>query len=258
MASSDDKFYRARIVERKDIARDLWKIRIDPGGEFRFAAGQYATLGVRSADGVTERAYSIASAPYEKELEVYLELVPQGDLTPQLHKIPVGEEITLRKVAKGRFTLDTQSGHRNHLLLATVTGIAPFVSYIRTLCKDWKEGRFAGDAHLYLINGASRSWEFGYREEVEKVASEVPWLKYAPTISRPWEDAEWHGEVGRVEDVTRKYADQWQLSGADTSCYLCGHPQMIEHGMGILMRRGFLKASIKQEIYWIPAKESQA
>jgi ferredoxin--NADP+ reductase len=107
-----------------------------------------------------------------------------------------------------------------------------------------------------MINGASRSWEFGYREELEGIAAEVPWLHYVPTISRPWEDPKWQGETGRVEDIIRKYCDQWGLTGADTTGYLCGHPEMIEHGKGILARRGFAKEYLKEEVYWIPAKSA--
>jgi ferredoxin--NADP+ reductase len=51
-------------------------------------------------------------------------------------------------------------------MISTVTGVAPFVSYLRTIFKDWKEGRFAGDHKLFLLSGASRSWEFGYSEEM--------------------------------------------------------------------------------------------
>jgi ferredoxin--NADP+ reductase len=256
MTPAEDKFYRARITHRSDIASDLWKIRIDPGGEFRFVAGQYATLGVQTPAKHVERAYSIASAPYEKEIEIFIELVPQGELTPLLYKLQVGGEMTMRKVAKGRFTLETKSGRTKHLLLCTVTGIAPFISYIRGLYKDWKEGKFAGEHQLYMVNGASRSWEFGYREEVEKIAADVRWLTYIPTISRPWEDPKWQGETGRVEDLIRKYSDQWGLDGNNAVGYLCGHPQMIEHGKGILQRRGFPKQAMKEEIYWIPAKEA--
>jgi ferredoxin/flavodoxin---NADP+ reductase len=254
MCPSHDKFYRAHITHREEFSADLWKIRIDPGGEFQFVAGQFATLGVQTADKLVERAYSIVSSPYEKELEIFIELVPHGELAPELHKVPVGGEISLRKISKGRFTLDLRSGHKNHLLLSTVTGIAPFISYARTFYKDWKENRFPADIHRYAINGASRSWEFGYREEMERIAAEVSWLHYVPTISRPWEDAQWHGETGRVEDIIRKYSDQWGLTGADTTGYLCGHPEMIEHGMGILKRRGLAQEFLKQEVYWIPPK----
>ncbi len=254
MALPADKFYTARIIERSEISADLWKIKLNPGGEFNFVAGQYATLGVREGEKLVERAYSIVSSPYEPQLEIFFELVSQGELTPQLHLLKAGDEVTMRKTPKGRFTLDLQSGHKNHLLLCTVTGIAPFVSYARTLHKDWKEKKMPADVHLYMIDGASRSIEFGYREEVERIAAEVPWLTYVPTISRPWEDPDWRGETGRVEDLIRKYSDRWELNGATTTGYLCGHPQMIEHGMGILKRRGFPNTSLKQEIYWIPPK----
>ena len=89
-------------------------------------------------------------------------------------------------------------------MICTVTGVAPFVSYVRTLFTDWKKGTFAGDHQLYLLNGASRSWEFGYREELERYAREAPWFTYVPTISRAHEDDKWQGETGRADDVLRK------------------------------------------------------
>ena len=141
MAPAEEKFYQARIVERQDLSEDLWTIRVDPGGEFHFHAGQYATLGIVTPEKHIERPYSIVSAPFEPHLEFFLERVPQGALTPMLFKRQVGDTLTIRKTAKGRFTLDTASGRKNHLLICTVTGVAPFVSYIRTLYRDWKQHR---------------------------------------------------------------------------------------------------------------------
>jgi ferredoxin/flavodoxin---NADP+ reductase len=254
MRTAEEKFYRARITTRDEFSPGLWKFHLDPGGDFQFAAGQFATLGVQTPQKLVERAYSIVSSPYERELELFVELVPAGELTPLLHALPVGAYMSLRKLAKGRFTLDLKSGHKNHLLLSTVTGVAPYISYIRTLYKDWSENRFPADIHLYLINAASRSWEFGYHDELEQLASKVPWLTYIPTVSRSYEDTKWRGETGRVEDLIRKYTDEWNLQGSDTTGYLCGHPQMIELGKGILLRRGFAKESLKEEVYWIPPK----
>jgi ferredoxin--NADP+ reductase len=108
------------------------------------------------------------------------------------------------------------------------------------------------------LNGASKSWEFGYCEELRKFADEVPWLQYVPTISRPWDDEKWTGETGRVDDVLRKYTDMWGLNGANAVGYLCGHPDMIENGKGMLKRIGFTKEVLKEEVYWIPAKETHA
>lgn len=268
----DDKHYRARITKRTDFAPDLWVIRVTidhgeesrgaenrgpdgHGAEFRFSAGQYATLGVEQNGQRFERAYSIVSSPYEKELEFFFELVPEGETTPPLYLLQPGDHVLLRKVAKGLFTLDTkQPGRTNHLFVSTVTGVAPFVSYVRSLFKDWKEGRFTGDHKLFLLHGASRSWEFGYREELENFAKEVPWLRCAFAMSRPWEDDSWKGEVGRVDDLLRKYSDQWGCSSANSVAYLCGHPGMIEHCTDILKRTGFGRQNLKTEVYWIPPK----
>src|ERR1700687_1722320 len=172
MPPSNDKFYRARIVERRDISDDLWAIRVDPGGEYSFLPGQYATLGVVTPEKHYERAYSVVSAPYERFLEFFVELVPQGDVTPRLYPYQVGDEFTLRKTAKGRFHLDTTSGRTNHLLLATVTGVVPFISYVRSLHRQWKDGAFSGEHKLFLLDGPSRSWELGYRQEMEQFAAE--------------------------------------------------------------------------------------
>ena len=258
MTTSDDKFYRVRITKRVDLAPELWVIRIQVGGEFAFTPGQYATLGLLLDEKRKERPYSIVSAPHEDEIEFFFELVPQGQLTPELYSLQIGDELFMRKVPKGRFTLDTKSGRTNHLLISTVTGVAPFVSYVRTLYRDWKEGKFGGEHKLFLLNGASRSWEFGYLDELQRFAEEVPWLEYIPTISRPWEDEKWTGEVGRVDDLIRKYADLWGLDGSNSVGYLCGHPEMIEHAKGILKRRGFEKEHLREEVYWVPGKQAPA
>ena len=255
MSASDDKFYHAQITQRVDFAPDLWMFRMRSGGDFTFVPGQYATLGVEDGGKRVERPYSIVSAPSEGEIEFFFELVPEGALTPRLHKMQVGDQLLMRKVPKGRFSLETGTGRTNHLLVSTVTGVAPFVSFVRTMYKDWKEGKFDGAHKLYLLNGASRPWEFGYVEELRQFAAEVPWFEYVPTVSRPWDHAEWTGEIGRADDILRKYADQWGLDASNSVAYLCGHPEMIEHSKAILKRRGFTdKGAIKEEVYWVPAK----
>jgi ferredoxin--NADP+ reductase len=96
--AADEKFYRARITQRVDFAPELWMIRIQAGGEFKFTPGQYATLGVEGPDKRSERPYSIVSSPYESEIEFFFELVPHGLLTPQIYTLQVGDELLMRRV----------------------------------------------------------------------------------------------------------------------------------------------------------------
>jgi ferredoxin/flavodoxin---NADP+ reductase len=256
ITNPEEKFFHAQVMRRVDFASDLWMFRVAAGGEFNFVPGQYASLGVESNGKRIERPYSIVSSPAESELEFFFELVPEGALTPLLYKLQSGDRLLMRKIAKGKFSLDMQSGRTNHLLISTVTGVAPFVSYVRTLAKDWREGRFDGAHKLYLLNGASRPWEFGYREELAQFSAELPWFHYVATVSRPWDHADWAGEIGRADDILRKYADQWELDPSNTVAYLCGHPEMIEHSKAILKRRGFTdKKAVKEEVYWIPPRK---
>ena len=57
-----------------------------------------------------------------------------------------------------------------------------------------------------------------------------------------------------MDELIRKYADQWGCTSANSVGYLCGHPEMVEHGKGILKRIGFTNENLREEVYWVPAK----
>jgi ferredoxin--NADP+ reductase len=249
------KYQEAQIVSRTDHAPDLWTIRLRTDPKPPFEAGQYVTLGVEENGRVIERAYSVVSSPLEDELEFFFELVPQGELTPRLHRLQTGDRLLMRPRAKGLFTLGRKGGRKNHLMVSTVTGVAPFVSMARTLGREAEAGRVP-DLRLVVLEAASRAFEFGYREELETLADRHGrWLRFVPSVSRPWEDEAWVGERGRVEDILRKYLDQGGMKPDDTVAYLCGHPGMIENAKGILLRAGFARDDLRVEVYWMPKKE---
>ena len=254
MPDTAEEHQKATIVWRKNHAEDLWSIRIRPEQRLTFEPGQYATLGVQVSAEVLERPYSIVSSPKEDEVEFFFELVRRGGLTPRLYALQVGDPSLMRREAKGLFTLDDQSGHKQHYLVCTVTGVSPYVSMVRTLVHEAKEGRPI-DLKVVVLQAASRSREFAYHDELAGLAQEFDWLHYIPTVSRPWEDPSWRGEVGRVEDVLRKHLDSLGLEPSNTTAYLCGQPQMIQNSKGILERKGFAKEFIREELYWAPQKQ---
>ena len=249
-----DKYMPATITRRVDHAEDLFTIWVRSEQGLAFKPGQYVAFGLDDhANKVLERAFSIVSCPAEEELEFYIERVPGGALSPRLYDLSVGDSVHMRRKAKGIFALDTVSGHTRHFLICTVTGVAPYVSMIRTLLREEAAGKpFQGT--IVLMQGAATSQEFAYAREIEEAAKKVSWLTYIPTISRPWEDPEWKGERGRVDDLVRKYSDQLGLVPEETTGYLCGNPGMIVNARGILKRRGYNEKSIKEETYWAPGE----
>jgi ferredoxin--NADP+ reductase len=245
----DSNFYRAKLVERVNFTDDLAMFRFQPEGEFTFKAGQYATLAVEYNGKLIQRPYSIVSSPYEGFLEFFVELVPEGELTPRLWELKTGDFVLVRNRIVGAFIRDDKAGMRRHLMAATVTGVAPYVSMIRTQSMELARGK-AQEHQFAVVQGASRSWEFGtYKEELDQIARQG-WVHYVPTVSRPWEDLSWIGESGRVEDVLRKYADNLGFDHLTSVGYCCGHPQMIENVKGLLGRARFPKTQIKEEKYF--------
>lgn len=249
-----DKYMVVPIVRREDYSPTLWTVWMKPPEPLAFKAGQYVAFGLDNNAKVLERAFSIVSSPLEPELEFFIEKVPEGALSPQLYELQVGDCVFMRKKAKGIFTVDVKSGHSQHFLISTVTGIAPYISMVRTIVRDLKEGRLAEPFRLIVLQGVSRSNEFGYDRELKAAAGEYPWLSYIQTISRPWEDPEWMGERGRVDDLIRKYGDNLGLTPETTTAYLCGNAGMIVNARDILRRRGFEQTSIKEETYWPPGE----
>ena len=231
-------------------------MRVRTGEPFDFLPGQFATLGVDVDGKLVERPYSIVSSPRESELEFFLERVPAGELSSRLYPLNPGDRIWIRRSAKGVFGLDEKSGRRKHLMVATVTGVAPFVSIVRTLRDDQRRSATSPGHSLFLLEGASRSCELGYDEELTRLEKEVGWFRYVPTVSRPWEDPEWKGESGRVHGLISKSLERFDCPASDTTAYLCGHPGMIEAGKEILAAAGFAKEAILEERFWVAPRNA--
>ena len=111
------------------------------------------------------------------KIEFFFELVPQG-IAPDLYTLKLGDELFMRKVP-GTIHLDTgHPGHYIHLLSGDgYTGVAPFVNATRGSFskKIGKEGAFSvGPQALSFYSVRGRSWEFGYHEELSKIAEEMP------------------------------------------------------------------------------------
>jgi ferredoxin--NADP+ reductase len=237
----------AELIERTDVSTNLAIFRFRVAQRPSFTAGQYATIGIAVDGDVIERPYSIVSSPHEPFLEFFIELVPGGNITPKLWELKSGSTILVRPRIVGQFTLDTRVTH--HLMLATVTGVAPFVSILRTQQIDRERGA-TSNHQFVVIHGASQSADLGtYRSELEAL-SRAGWLTYIPTVSRPWAEPTWQGEIGRIEDIMRKHADQVGFDHRNSVAYACGHPQMVANVKATLARARFAKEQIKEEKYF--------
>jgi ferredoxin--NADP+ reductase len=233
---------KAKIVKRKDFTEDAFVIWLETSVPFTFKPGQYITIGA----GGIERPYSIASAPYELLIELFVEYVlPEhgGKLTPLLWAQHVGDEVSMRTKPKGIFTFEPQ--YRDHLMLGTVTGVAPFVSIIRQYIEDGQYGH-----RFFIMEGASHHDELVYDSELSALAEQHPdWIQFVPTVSRPQSErnAGWQGRTGRVNTLVEEQLETWGLKKEETLVYLCGNPGMIEDVKDRLLSHDW---NLKEERFW--------
>lgn len=259
------KVLTAEVVKRKDLTDDLFILWLAPrtAEKFSFKPGQYCTIGLSDDKGFMLdshgkrlfRAYSIVSAPHEEHLELFVELLPGGELTPLLCKLKVGDSVDLLPKAKGVFTFEP--AYRDHVMVATVTGVVPYVSILRDFLHrslNFKLGKEEVGRVFYLLQGASYMDEFGYYDELFKLEDTCPLpdmtVIYVPTVSRPNEsrNSGWeHQEIGRVNALLEGFLQGVRLSQDNTLIYACGHPGMIEDVKARLLPKGW---KLKEERFW--------
>ena len=265
----------AVVTQRVEVTPGLIILRVVPDGWAvpDFKAGQFAVLGLpgtakrynfslpEPADPpdphkLIKRAYSIASSSVAKVyLEFYISLVPSGSLTARLFALEVGDRLWLSPKITGLFTLDQVAPDRHIVLLATGTGVAPYMSMLRTHLVAGGPRRYA------VIHGARNSADLGYRSELMTMARLCPNFTYIPSISRPKEEkVPWAGPTGHVQDVWASHplTSEWGFAPtpANTDIFLCGNPAMIDDMLVILERQGFKEhkprapGNVHLERYW--------
>ncbi|WP_313485707.1 ferredoxin--NADP reductase [Stutzerimonas kunmingensis] len=258
MTASEEKFTRQRLLEVQTLTPNLFTLRTsrDPG--FRFTAGQFARLGVRKPSGcIVWRAYSMVSAPHDEFLDFFSIVVPDGEFTSELSRLAVGDELLVDKQAFGFLTLDRFPDGRDLWLLATGTGIAPFLSILQDF-EAWQ--RFE---RIILVYSVREARELAYQQLI----AELPQrdyldglgskLLYLPVVTREQIPGELHGRITTlIENGELERAADLQLTPEHSRIMLCGNPQMIEDTRAVLKARDLNLAMTRRpgqvavENYW--------
>ena len=271
MASTD---LNAVVTQRVEVAPGLIVLRVVPDAwELPdFTPGQFTVVGLPGSaprymasepedepvkpDKLIKRAYSIASSSVAMEyMEFYITLVRSGALTPRLFNLEIGDRVWLSPKGSGFFTLDDVPPESNVILIATGTGLAPYVSMIRSYLTPDTRRRLA------IIHGARHSWDLGYRAELVTLQRLSDVFTYITVISRPKDEpVPWSGPTGYVQDIWEKAVlnEAWGFDPGpgNSHIFLCGNPGMIETMEELLKRDGFTEHTRKSpgqyhvERYW--------
>jgi ferredoxin--NADP+ reductase len=211
----------------------------DPG--FRFTNGQFVMLGLQVDGRPLLRAYSIASASHEDFLEFLSIKVPDGPLTSRLQHIAVGDRVVVGTKPTGTLLVDDLRPGRNLYLLATGTGLAPFMSIIRD------PATYERFERVVLTHGVRQASELAYHDllrhglPTEELLGETvrAQLLYYPTVTR-----EAFEHQGRLTDLLQDgtLVADLGLPPPDPAldrAMICGSPAMLTDLSALLDSRGF-------------------
>jgi ferredoxin--NADP+ reductase len=232
---------REQVTEVHHWTDRLFSFKTTRDQAFRFKNGYFTMIGLEHEGKPLLRAYSLASANHEDELEFFSIKVPDGPLTSKLQDIQPGDELLVNSKATGTLIPDNLLPGKNLYLIATGTGLAPFLSIIR-------------DPEIYeqydkiiLTHGCREVEELAYQELItehlpnhEYLGEEIrDKLIYYPTVTR-----EKYVNNGRLTDLLRigkleKDIGLESINPENDRFMICGSPTMLKDICKLLDSRGF-------------------
>ena len=279
-----DNIQKVTVLSKTTWTPNLFSFTVSRPDSFKFTAGQFVRLGVNpsqlkyykqlSAVADTDdddeelnetlnedifRAYSIVSSPFDEVLEFFSIVIPDGAFTSQLQHLEVGDELLLNTMPFGFLTLARYQKPlpKDLWLLATGTGLAPFLSMLQDL-KTWE-----GYEHIILAYSARSTEELAYIDKIESLQEDFGSLVdnpakliFIPIVTRePVEGALTERLPKLLLDGTLQERAGIALDVDSTHVMLCGNPDMVEDtketlkSLGLVMnRRG--EGNIAVENYW--------
>jgi ferredoxin--NADP+ reductase len=251
------KWLEGRVLENRAWTQTLFSLRVTLGTsapKLPFEAGQFVRIALDAEKGNAgsriARPFSFVNAPADPVLEFYGVIVPGGPLSPGLARLRAGDALYVADNPSGFLVLSEVPPAEDLWLLATGTGIAPFLSILRTEA-PWQRYR-----RVLLVHAVRRANELVYKDIILELQSIRKQFRYISFVSRETHPESLAGRIpaairdGRLEAMTQP------ISAERSQFMLCGNPQMLKDVGAALMDRGLRKnrrrtpGQITVESFW--------
>ena len=238
-------FNQERVLSVRHWNDSLFSFTTTRNDGFRFRNGHFVMMGLEIEGRPLLRAFSVVSPNYDEHLEFYSIKLPDGALTSRLQHISPGDPVLVSRKPTGTLLVDNLFPGKRLYLLATGTGLAPFMSIIRD------PETYERFEHVVVAHGVRRVSDLGYREYIER---ELPrhelvgehvgkQLLYYPTVTRePFRN---QGRLNQLFDSGKLMSDLGlpALDPRHDRVMICGSPAMLKDIVTVLQARSFAEGN---------------
>lgn len=234
------KAARETVLWTHDWTPGLMSIGVTREHGLRFTPGHYARLGVADCNNrMVFRPLSIASTPADSWLEFLCTLIPGGEFSARLATLRAGQAVEVERASYGFLTVDSLALGSDLWLLASGTGLAPFLSMLRD------PGVWQAFDRLVVAHSVRRAAELAYADELRRLAEEPPaagraCLRYLPIVTREPGASVLSQRIPELLAGGRfEQAAGLSLDPAHSRVMVCGNPEMTAELRTLLGQRGF-------------------
>ena len=240
-----------KIVKRQVWSDGLFTISVKTPGVSPFEPGQFLQIGLNLPEKHLHRPYSVAS-PHGKVLDFFIVRVDEGELTPRIWNLEVGDTIDVSAKATGSFTLSHTPAAHCIWLIGTGTGLAPYIAMLRDGA-IWDRYE-----RIILVHGVRHCSDLAYHDELQHFRDLHPdRFRFISSVSR---DAGKGCLSGRIttalENGSLEQLAEASIAPEESAVMMCGNPDMLNDLEAILQNRGMTKHKLKSpghyvvERYW--------
>jgi len=222
---------KLRVTDVEHYTDALFKFKLTKPDNFEFKAGQFTMIGL---DDTPKRAYSITAGPQDNFIEFYSIKVPDGALTSKLQNIQVGDFVNVSDRPVGNLVVENLDWGTDLWLLATGTGIAPFISM---LCDEYTYERFK---NIHVL------WSVREKEEIEAFDNFLADnnIDYRPIVTR---DERWKKETRRITDLIKEGVILKDATPDLHKVMICGNMDFNVEIRDMLKERGWNEGSNREK-----------
>jgi len=225
-----EKWLAGRVMDNRHWTENLFSLRVE-GAAPGFAAGQFVRIALDIGGERVARAFSFVNPPQDPVLEFYGVIVPEGPLSPRLAKLDAGDSLYVAANPAGFLTLSEVPDAETLWLVATGTGLAPFLSILRT-DEPWRRFR-----SVVLVHAVRYASELTYQDLIRQTRA-----RYVTFVSREQAPGSLAGRIpAAIADGRLEKAAGLKLAAETSHVMLCGNPQMLRDATTALVARGMRK-----------------